>query len=440
MKGHNTLKSLLGQTTANLQKELEGLNLNPADIKGVFDDLDKGTQESYKDAMERVIKEALGDSKVKLDPNTPYTGEISYNQFKAQLKEQGLLAEAKPFLKFIESNVYSKEGVNFTQLENARQMLNSYYKNAQNPNLRDHIQKGLENFLREDIKAGTGQLFKELPPQVGAKYEQLFHTALKDYAVMKQTLKHVDKIHLRDAHTSQEQALDALIKFAKGQGEEGLDNFSKLTKGLSKHNREVLELNMLHRIFQRSLIGQEDLKVFDSAEFFKRLGKLTEGTFSTRGAKDFIEIAQGFHRLFNQDANILRSLKPTTGGKIGSSIATSVSGAVQFQVTKSLFDLIVRTAPHIPFVQVLNDKVSAAALRHHIKSALHKSYSIADFKQHLRALGQRVEFDNATKALIREIEGGLPPDDTPPGGVGVELSNSVSEAAYARPSIASRTS
>ncbi|WP_459177988.1 PBECR3 domain-containing polyvalent protein, partial [Helicobacter felis] len=43
--------------------------------------------------------------------------------------------------------------------------------------------------------------------------------------------------------------------------------------------------------------------------------------------------------------------------------------------------------------------------------ALHKSYSIADFKQHLRALGQRVEFDNATKALIREIEGGLPPDD-----------------------------
>ncbi|WP_267891112.1 PBECR3 domain-containing polyvalent protein, partial [Helicobacter felis] len=36
----------------------------------------------------------------------------------------------------------------------------------------------------------------------------------------------------------------------------------------------------------------------------------------------------------------------------------------------------------------------------------------------LRALGQRVEFDNATKALIREIEGGLPPDD---GGGGMPL-------------------
>ncbi|WP_324725860.1 PBECR2 nuclease fold domain-containing protein, partial [Helicobacter felis] len=47
---------------------------------------------------------------------------------------------------------------------------------------------------------------------------------------------------------------------------------------------------------------------------------------------------------------------------------------------------------------------------------LNKSVSVGDFKQHLRALGQRVEFDNATKALIREIEGGLPPDDTPPGG------------------------
>ncbi|WP_104749238.1 PBECR3 domain-containing polyvalent protein, partial [Helicobacter cynogastricus] len=354
----------------------------------------------------------------KLDPNTPYTGDISYNEFKAQLKEQGLLAEAKPFLKFIESNVYNKEGVSFTQLENARKLLNSYYKEAQNPNLRDHIQRGLENFLREDIKAGSSQLFKELPAQMGSKYEQLFNTALKDYALSKQTLKQVKKLRLRDVASSQEQALDALIKFAKGQGEEGLDNFSKLTKGLSAQNKEVLELNMLHRIFQRSLIGEEDLKVFDSAQFFEKLGKLTQGTFSSKGAKDFIEIAQGFHRLFNQDANILRSLKPTTGGKIGSSIATSVSGAMQFQVTKALFDLVVRTAPYIPFAKVLNDKVSGAALRHHIKSALHKSYSVAEFKQHLRALGQRVEFDNATKALIREIERGLPPDDPPPGGGG----------------------
>ncbi|WP_459177818.1 PBECR3 domain-containing polyvalent protein, partial [Helicobacter felis] len=79
--------------------------------------------------------------------------------------------------------------------------------------------------------------------------------------------------------------------------------------------------------------------------------------------------------------------------------------------------------PHIPLAKALNDKVSGAALRHHIKSALHKSYSIADFKQHLRALGQRVEFDNATKALIREIEGGLPPDD----GGGGKPPNSGSE-------------
>ncbi|MFC3848423.1 polymorphic toxin type 50 domain-containing protein [Helicobacter baculiformis] len=34
----------------------------------------------------------------------------------------------------------------------------------------------------------------------------------------------------------------------------------------------------------------------------------------------------------------------------------------------------------------------------------------------MRALGQRVEFDNATRALIREIEGSIPPDDGGGGG------------------------
>ncbi|WP_121021242.1 polymorphic toxin type 50 domain-containing protein [Helicobacter vulpis] len=33
------------------------------------------------------------------------------------------------------------------------------------------------------------------------------------------------------------------------------------------------------------------------------------------------------------------------------------------------------------------------------------------FKNQLHQLVQRTDFDNATKALIREIEGGLPPDD-----------------------------
>ncbi|WP_158653556.1 PBECR3 domain-containing polyvalent protein, partial [Helicobacter salomonis] len=74
--------------------------------------------------------------------------------------------------------------------------------------------------------------------------------------------------------------------------------------------------------------------------------------------------------------------------------------------------------PYVPFAKALNDKVSGAAFRYHIKAALHKSHSVSDFKQHLNTLAKRVEFDNTTKALIREIEGGLPSDEPPPGGGG----------------------
>ncbi|WP_185963038.1 PBECR3 domain-containing polyvalent protein, partial [Helicobacter mehlei] len=128
--------------------------------------------------------------------------------------------------------------------------------------------------------------------------------------------------------------------------------------------------------------------------------------------------ASGFNRLFNQDAKLAQALKSTTGEQVGSSIATSVWGAVQYQITKFSFALMVRTMPHIPFFKGINTKVSAAALRHHIKAALNKSASVQDFKIQLNHLVQRQDFDNATKALIRELEGGLPPDDPPPSGGG----------------------
>uniref|UniRef100_UPI0022870407 PBECR2 nuclease fold domain-containing protein n=1 Tax=Helicobacter vulpis TaxID=2316076 RepID=UPI0022870407 len=72
--------------------------------------------------------------------------------------------------------------------------------------------------------------------------------------------------------------------------------------------------------------------------------------------------------------------------------------------------------PHIPFFKGFNQKIGAAALRHHLKAALNKSHSVEAFKNQLNQLVQRTDFDNATKALIREIEGGLPPDDGGGGG------------------------
>ncbi|WP_233707989.1 PBECR3 domain-containing polyvalent protein, partial [Helicobacter bizzozeronii] len=353
------------------------------------------------------------DLKTTLDPTKA-------KQIRQEFVNQGLDLEAQSFLKQIEHNIYNKEGVTFTQLNNALKTLNSYYKNTPNPTLKDHIRKLSDNIIRNDIQEGISQLFKQLPEGLGSKYQELFNTALKDYATMKQTLKIIDKgsLKLRDVARSEQKALDALIKYTQGQGADGLDNLSRITKGLSPANREVLELNMLNRLFANSLEQLEGLKVFDSQAFFKHLDSLKEGTFQSKAAQDFIEIASGFNKLFNQDAKLAQALKSTTGEHVGSSIATSVWGAVQYQITKFAFALMVRTMPHIPFFKGINSKVSAAALRYHIKAALNKSASVQDFKMQLNHLVQRQDFDNATKALIRELEGGLPPDDPPPSGGG----------------------
>ncbi|WP_158651979.1 PBECR3 domain-containing polyvalent protein, partial [Helicobacter bizzozeronii] len=405
-KAHNTLKGILNKTTQNLEEQLQQLHLKPTDIKAIFEDLEKGTKESYADVTERLIPQVLGDLKTTLNPNQA-------KQIRQEFINQGLDLEAQPFLKQIEHNIYNKEGVTFTQLNNALKTLNSYYKNTPNPTLKDHIRKLSDNIIRNDIQEGISQLFKQLPEGLGSKYQELFNTALKDYATMKETLKIIDKgsLKLRDVARSEQRALDALIKYTQGQGAEGLDNLSRITKGLSPANREVLELNMLNRLFATSLHQLEGLKVFDSQAFFKHLDTLKAGTFQSKAAQDFIEIASGFNKLFNQDAKLAQALKSTTGEQVGSSIATSVWGAVQYQITKFAFALMVRTMPHIPFFKGINTKVSSAALRYHIKAALNKSASVQDFKIQLNHLVQRQDFDNATKALIREIEGGLPPDD-----------------------------
>ncbi|BCD69925.1 hypothetical protein [Helicobacter suis] len=406
VQAHNTLKSILNKTTANLKNQLENLQLNKGDIKAIFDDLEKSTKESYNDAIDKTIPAVLtNDIKTTLNPENKANG-LSFNQFKAELKDQGLDQEAKGFLNVIEKNIYNPAGVNFRQLNSSLKLLNAYHKNTKDPNFKDYINRALEGFLRRDIKAGIDNLFEQLPKNKVDQYKELYNTALNDYATMKQTLKDVKKLGLRDAHNSTEKALDSLIKFTKGQGDK-LDNLSAISKGLSNSNREVLELNMLDRLFKKSLVDAQDISVLDSFKFMNHLEELKESTFKTQGAKDFIEIAKGFHRLFNQDSAIAKALKPTTGGTIGSSIATSVGGAAQFQVTKAAFGFIVRTLPYIPFAKALNDKVSGAALRYHIKTALNKSHSIEAFKQNLNKIANRAEFSNATKALIREIEQNL---------------------------------
>ncbi|WP_210630431.1 hypothetical protein, partial [Helicobacter bizzozeronii] len=67
------------------------------------------------------------------------------------------------------------------------------------------IRKLSDNIIRNDIQEGISQLFKQLPEELGSKYQELFETALKDYATMKQTLKIIDKgaLKLRDVARSE---------------------------------------------------------------------------------------------------------------------------------------------------------------------------------------------------------------------------------------------
>ena len=407
-KANENLRQILNLTTHKLQANLENLQLNRADIKTIFDEMEKGTKQSYDEAINSLIAKIYNDTyKVNLNElkkgSQEQSNKQSFKSFKESLESQGIPIEneVKSFINFVEKNIYNENGVTFTQLNNALKTLNAYYKQATDPNFKSHIKNATESFLRDDIKAGIEAIFSQNKTAY-KDVTSLYETALKDYANMKSTLKLVDSIKLRDIKTTHDLALDSLLKLAKGQGDE-LDNISTLTKALDSQNRAVIELNMLQSLFTKSLYDKDMLQVFDSGKFFDELNKLHTNTFQSKAAKDFIELAQGFHTLFKNDVLIAQSLKPTTTQAIGSSIATSIEGAVRFQFVKELFSHIIRLMPKIPFATALNEKVSGAALRYHIKSALQKSYSVSDFKNTLDSKVAKVPFDNQTRAYMRDL-------------------------------------
>ena len=370
--------------------------------------MEKGTKQSYDEAINSLIAKIYNDTyKVNLNElkkgSQEQSNKQSFKSFKESLKSQGIPIEneVKSFINFVEKNIYNENGVTFTQLNNALKTLNAYYKQATDPNFKSHIKNATESFLRDDIKAGIEAIFSQNKTAY-KDVTSLYETALKDYANMKSTLKLVDSIKLRDIKTTHDLALDSLLKLAKGQGDE-LDNISTLTKALDSQNRAVIELNMLQSLFTKSLYDKDMLQVFDSGKFFDELNKLHTNTFQSKAAKDFIELAQGFHTLFKNDVLIAQSLRPTTTQAIGSSIATSIEGAVRFQFVKELFSHIIRLMPKIPFATALNEKVSGAALRYHVKSALQKSYSVSDFKNTLDSKVAKVPFDNQTRAYIEDL-------------------------------------
>lgn len=410
------LLNILDQTSQKLAHQLERFELPPSTIKDVFDNFEKGTKQSYTDAIEQILLKVYDESYTttlaKDSPNIPSNlseqeaarfNTDSLESFKAKMEKSGILLEdSAKFLRFVESTIYNPKGVTFETLNNAQKTLNTYYKQASDPNFRSFVKNAVNGFIKRDIQAGIEAIFAQNKTLYNDA-RTLFDTALSDYAKMKETLKLADSLKIRDRRRSYEQVAQTLSRFFLGQGE-NIPNFEALLGSLQKELREQVELKLLQDMLELSFVKLNDIKVLDSSEFFKRLEPL-KGHFHSTSAKDFIKIAQDFHTLFRNDANIAKSLSPATTEKIGTSIATTLEGAVRFQVIKALFANIIRLMPHIPFAKRLNESVQGSALRYQLKKALDSSLSVGEFKLELQARAIKADFTNATREQIAKILG-----------------------------------
>lgn len=410
------LLNILNQTSQKLANQLERFELPPSTIKDVFDNFEKGTKQSYTDAIEQILLKVYDESYTttlaKDSPNIPSNlseqeaarfNTDSLESFKAKMEKSGVMLEdSAKFLRFVESTIYNPKGVTFETLNNAQKTLNTYYKQASDPNFRSFVKDAVNGFIKRDIQAGIEKIFAQNAPLYNDA-RTLFDTALSDYAKMKETLKLADSLKIRDRRRSYDQVAQSLSRFFLGQGE-NIPNFEALLGSLQKELREQVELKLLQDMLELSFVKLNDIKVLDSSEFFKRLEPL-KGHFHSTSAKDFIKIAQDFHTLFRNDANIAKSLSPATTEKIGTSIATTLEGAVRFQVIKALFANIIRLMPHIPFAKRLNESVQGSALRYQLKKALDSSLSVGEFKLELQARAIKGDFTNATREQIAKILG-----------------------------------
>ncbi|MUU54727.1 hypothetical protein F7207_07240, partial [Helicobacter pylori] len=305
-KASANLKSILNQTTENLTKSLKQFDLKDYEIKSVFDNLEQGTKESYDKALNEIIGKLYDDSyKVNLRESVQDT--TNFEKFLNDLLAQGEIdPQAKSFLRQIEENVYNPNGVTYEQLKNSRQLINAYLRNVKDPSTLGYIQKASANFLKNDIDNAIENLLKQ-NKSAYEKISELQKSAISDYRVMKQALELVDKAKIRDKNTQESDAINSLMKIIKGQGQKDLTNYQALTKGLNQSDKERLELSMLNRLMEQSLKQDESLKVFDSAQFFKKLNEFKDDVFTTPKAKEYIDIASGFHKLFKNDAKIAES-------------------------------------------------------------------------------------------------------------------------------------
>ncbi len=405
-KANANLKSILNQTTENLTKSLKQFDLKDYEVKSIFDNLEQGTKESYEKALDGVIGK-LYDNSYKTNLRESIQDATAFETFVKELKEQGKFdPTASSFLNQIEKNIYSPEGVTYNQLRNARQMINAYERNVKDPSTLGYIKKINAQFLREDIDKGIENILKQ-NTQAYEKLSDLNKTAISDYKNMKQTLELVDSAKIRNREITKEKAIENLMKVIQAQGEKDLSNYALLTKGLSEQDKEKLELSMLNALMEKSIKQGENLKVFDSTLFLNRLSEFKGEIFTTPKAKEYIDIAKGFDKLFRNDATIAGKINYTTTKDIKSPLATSLEGAFNQKLTQRLVSTIVRNIPTTHIFKKLDELIGGAALKYHIQKALERSHTISAFTKNLELSAKNSKFSNATMRKIEEITQGV---------------------------------
>ncbi|MGL2753588.1 DUF3519 domain-containing protein [Helicobacter pylori] len=400
------LKKILNKTTENLKNSLRQLDLKDYEVKSIFDNLEQGTKESYEKALDGVIGK-LYDSSYKTNLRESIQDTTAFETFVKGLREQGKFdPTASSFLNQIEKNIYNPEGVTYDQLRNARQMINAYERNVKDPSTLGYIKKISAQFLREDIDKGIENILKQ-NTQAYEKLSDLNKTAISDYKNMKQTLELVDSAKIRDREITKEKAIENLMKVIQAQGEKDLSNYALLTKGLSEQDKEKLELSMLNALMEKSIKQGENLKVFDSTLFFNRLSEFKGEVFTTPKARQYIDIAKGFDKLFRNDATIAGKINYTTTRDIKSPLATSLEGAFNQKLTQRLVGTIVRNIPTTYIFKKLDELSGGAALKYHIQRALERSHTISAFTKNLELSAKNSKFSNATMQKIEEITQGV---------------------------------
>ncbi|RKV31684.1 hypothetical protein DD756_03655 [Helicobacter pylori] len=400
------LKKILNKTTENLKDSLRQFDLKDYEVKSIFDNLEQGTKESYEKALDGIIGK-LYDESYKTNLRESIQDMTAFENFVKGLREQGKFdPTANSFLNQIEKNIYSPDGVTYEQLRNARQMINAYERNVKDPSTLGYIKKISAQFLRKDIDRGIENILKQ-NTQAYEKLSDLNKTAISDYKNMKQTLELVDSAKIRDREITKEKAIENLVKVIQAQGEKDLSNYALLTKGLSEQDKEKLELSMLNALMEKSIKQSENLKVFDSTLFFDRLNEFKTEVFTTPKAKQYIDIAKGFDKLFRNDATIAGKINYATTKDIKSPLATSLEGALNQKITQRLVNNIVRNIPTTHIFKKLDELSGGAALKYHIQRALERSHTISEFSKRLELSAKNSKFSNATMQKIEEITQGV---------------------------------